>query len=522
MKIKLFSAVAIIAALFAFSCSKGSSGRDTFTVMTYNIGSLSKYEGCSAEGIASVIKAENPVIVGLNELDSCNTRHNTYQLKDIADALGSWNCSFSKSLDYKGGSYGNGVVSKKPIIASYRIELPRFEGSEIRSVAVVETEDMVFAATHLEHTSRAVSRSQAAIINDWFAIHYTGYDKPVILCGDLNSAPSSPTLIELGRLWNVLSVDDPTHSTENPRSCIDYILSFKTAREVKVLDSKVVYKEKGVNVARESDHFPVMVRFKVLPKKESLTFVHMTDTQIGFKDETPSWQLSRDRMHAAVDVVNAIHPAMAFITGDLINDAYDTLQNRIYVEEKARFTPSIPVYEVPGNHDIRGYSEDKHAHYMELRGYDRFSIEKEGHAFVGFDTNCIKDGAKKVEEEQLEWLEAELAKYAGAKTLNIFIHCPIIRENIYEKEDYFNFPMDKRFKYISLFKKYGVDAIYAGHTHQDYYSEYEGIKFITAGPVGSPLKLGYTGFNIVNIGPSGIIAEFVATPVEGLSQRITF
>ena len=63
-------------------------------------------------------------------------------------------------------------------------------------------------------------------------------------------------------------------------------------------------------------------------------------------------------MNAAVDVVNAIHPAMAFITGDLINDAYDTLQNRIYVEGKARFNPSIPVYEVPGNHDIRGYSED--------------------------------------------------------------------------------------------------------------------------------------------------------------------
>ena len=520
MKTKLFSALAI--AILACSCAGKKSSEGTFTVMTYNIGSLSKYEGCSAEGIASVIKAEDPVLVGLNELDSCNTRHNTDQLKDIAEALGGWNFSFSKSLDYKGGAYGNGVVSSKPIIARYRIELPRFEGSEIRSVAVVETEDMVFAATHLEHTSDAVSRSQAAIINDWFAIHYTGYDKPVILCGDLNSTPTSSTLIELRRLWNVLSVDQPTHSTENPRICIDYVLSFKTARQVKVLDSKVVYEEKGINVARESDHFPVMVKFKVLPKQESLTFVHMTDTQIGFKDETPFWQLSRDRMNAAVDVVNAIHPSMAFITGDLINDAYDTLQNRIYVEGKARFNPSIPVYEVPGNHDIRGYSEDKHAHYMDLRGYDRFSIEKDGHAFVGFDTNCIKDGAKKVEAAQLEWLEGELAKYAGAKSLNIFIHCPVIRENIYEKEYYFNFPMDKRYKYISLFKKYGVDAVYAGHTHQDYYSEYEGIKFITAGPVGSPLKLGYTGFNIVNIGPSGIIAEFVATPGEGLSQRITF
>ena len=224
MKTKLFSALAI--AILVCSCAGKKSSEGTFTVMTYNIGSLSKYEGCSAEGIASVIKAEDPVLVGLNELDSCNTRHNTDQLKDIAEALGGWSNSFSKALDYKGGSYGNGVVSQKPIIASYRIELPRFEGSEIRSVAVVETEDMVFAATHLEHTSDAVSRSQAAIINDWFAIHYTGYDKPVILCGDLNSTPSSSTLIELRRLWNVLSVDQPTHSTENPRICIDYVLSF--------------------------------------------------------------------------------------------------------------------------------------------------------------------------------------------------------------------------------------------------------------------------------------------------------
>ena len=59
----------------------------------------------------------------------------------------------------------------------------------------------------------------------------------------------------------------------------------------------------------------------------------------------------------------------------------------------------------------------------------------------------------------------------------VFLHCPVIRERIDEPEDYFNFSYEKRREYIDLFKAYGVDVVFAGHTYQEFDRACEGIRF---------------------------------------------
>ena len=236
----------------------------------------------------------------------------------------------------------------------------------------------------------------------------------------------------------------------------------------------------------------------------------MSDTQIGFMDRSPGYGQSDSLMMAAVAAVNAVDPAFILLTGDLVNDPYDAVQDSIYRVRLAEL--KAPVHIIPGNHDMKGFSEEEHAHYMSMRGSDRFSFRSHDCAFIGFDSNCILDKATEFEAAQKAWLEAELAAARGSRHIFVFLHCPIIREAIDERVDNSNFPVEKREEYIGLFKKYGVTAVFAGHTHQEYDCVYDGIRFITAGPVGNAIGHGKPGYEVVRVTADGFTAEYVPTP----------
>ena len=330
------------------------------------------------------------------------------------------------------------------------------------------------------------------------------------------------------------------------------------------------------------------------------TFVQMSDPQIGFRDKSTGYVYTDSLFAEAVDDVNFLgnqgrktssqskdftlaymnnddkvinikfsKPAFVIITGDLVNDQKDALQDSIYRANREKI--KVPVYEIPGNHDIRPWTPENHSNYLALRGYDRFSFRYGGCAFIGIDSNCIVDSseedrggdvkispsdkaaAAQAEAEQLEWLKAELEKAAYGSRSNraksqrakpkskisaqsqvsgfqesggrntdvrrkkvarhifVFTHCPIILKDIDEDNNYFNFPKKKRAEYIALFKEYGVDVVFAGHTHMEYDTTAEGIRFVTAGPVGSPLGRGYSGYELVTVSKDSVRCTFLST-----------
>ncbi|MBO4635502.1 MAG: metallophosphoesterase [Bacteroidales bacterium] len=239
------------------------------------------------------------------------------------------------------------------------------------------------------------------------------------------------------------------------------------------------------------------------------TFVQMSDTQIGFIDPSAGFVHSDSLMKAAVAAANALHPAYVFITGDLVDNPFNAVQDSIYRTRVAEV--QAPVYAVPGNHDYYGFSRERQQAYIALRGYDRFSFRERGCAFIGMDSNCIKDGAEEAEAEQRAWLEKELQAARGCRYTFVFLHCPVIREAIDEPEDYFNFSADKRRQYIDLFKANGVDVVFAGHTHEDYDCTVEGLRFVTAGPVGNALGHGVPGYNVIRVSKQGIDVAYTRT-----------
>ena len=87
--------------------------------------------------------------------------------------------------------------------------------------------------------------------------------KPVFLCGDLNATPDSQTLSQLSENWTVLSEPAPTYPSQNPRSCIDYILALKNRARYDVLGSEVCIKFETADVREASDHLPVYVDVRI-------------------------------------------------------------------------------------------------------------------------------------------------------------------------------------------------------------------------------------------------------------------
>lgn len=240
------------------------------------------------------------------------------------------------------------------------------------------------------------------------------------------------------------------------------------------------------------------------------TFVQMTDTQIGFMDGSDGYAHSDSLLRAAVEGVNALQPAFVVVTGDLVDDVDDSKQNEIF--EAGMAALEEPYYLIPGNHDYRkAWTPEIRDAYVASRGYERFSFKLNGCAFIGLDTNCIKEDATEAEDEQMAWLKGELSKAGKSRYIFVFIHCPIFRNDIDEVEDYSNFPKPKRLEYLSLFKETGVDAVFAGHTHEDYDTEYEGIRLVVANPVCNPLGHGHPGYNVIRVTKDGFTVETVST-----------
>ena len=225
------------------------------TLLSYNVGVFSKYEDNTTPQVADLIRRTDASLVALNELDSCNRRHAAFQLQELAHELGDWPFQFASAFPFAGGAYGNGIVSRDKVVAQYKVHLPKSDGSEPRSVAVVETDRCVFASVHLDYEGEVAQIRQVETLNEWFKTRYAGSRKPVFLCGDFNAGPGSETIRQVRENWTQLSGEDYTYSTENPGECIDFVFAYKDAASVKVVSSEVL----TAGTATLSDHFPVKV-----------------------------------------------------------------------------------------------------------------------------------------------------------------------------------------------------------------------------------------------------------------------
>ncbi len=237
-----------------------SKDEGVLRLVQYNVGSFSKYMTNSTGMIADMLLEMKADVCSVNETDSCNKRHNVYQVEELSKALGSgWDYTFGRAMAYQGGAYGNGVVANTAVLKKFNIILPKGSGSEQRSAAGIETEKYVYLSTHIDHKSSDAAKRQLAVLADEIKRMYGSGNKAVFVGGDFNMIPGDPTFSEFLKDFKMISVNQYTFGSQTPSKCIDYIFAFDNGVRYEVGKSAVPVVFSTGDVKKASDHLPVYV-----------------------------------------------------------------------------------------------------------------------------------------------------------------------------------------------------------------------------------------------------------------------
>lgn len=225
----------------------------TVKILSYNIKNCQGMDGVvNYRRVADVINRIDAEIVALQELDSATQRSNGVVVLDELARLTGMYQTYGASIDFQGGKYGIGILTKEKPLSNKRIPLPGRE--EPRSLLIVELKDLVIGCTHFSLIEED-RLSSAYIVSNAFK----AYSKPVLLAGDLNATPESPVIENIENYWLILTnKSSPTSPSNNPTKCIDYILGLKA-------NSKI-FETKRTLVEQEpvtSDHLPLWAEIKV-------------------------------------------------------------------------------------------------------------------------------------------------------------------------------------------------------------------------------------------------------------------
>lgn len=237
-------------------------------VLTYNIfhGETMNHD-FNLDLIANVIKSLNPDIVALQEVDYKTKRVGGRDLITELGYLTNMLPLFGKAMDYNGGEYGEGILSRYSFKETKNNTLPHSPNNEPRSALEVSIElpsgfEIIFIGTHLDHTENETDRIKQVIkINELFADNKI----PTILAGDLNAIPESKSIKILKEHWIDASSEDPhpTWPSSNPKEKLDYVM-FLPPECFRIIETKVIDEKLA------SDHCPLLVILELLPKKNNI------------------------------------------------------------------------------------------------------------------------------------------------------------------------------------------------------------------------------------------------------------
>lgn len=239
--------------VLASSLFQVAKAQDSLKIMSYN---LRFGERASMVEIGEYIKSEAPDIVAVQECDWNTGRAAKYnpdgrQYTNILGSTAGMFPLYARTINFSGGYYGIGILSRYPIIRSERIFLPNPENEEQRAMLMADIElpsgkIVTFVCTHLDYVSSDTQVAQVRHI-----LKATRHHDVVFLAGDMNAEPDSKAMTELRKKWDDLTNRDLTFSTDKPEVKIDYIYA-KKGSGVELLSTRVA------DEVRLSDHFPII------------------------------------------------------------------------------------------------------------------------------------------------------------------------------------------------------------------------------------------------------------------------
>jgi len=251
--------------LFAFVAifplaSKADDGQ-TLRILTYNIHHCEGVDRkLDVARIASIIRKQDCDLVALQEVDRNTKRSdNVDQLAELGRLTG-MQAYFGKAIDFDGGEYGVGILSRLPIVVSKAIRLPSDAKREQRIALEVFVKPetgpaFAFVCTHLDHSAGPSDRTDQ---NTELRRLFGNGPSQAILAGDFNSTYDKSELAPILEKWVDVDAEklSPTIPVKHPKIKIDYIFVQKECPWS--IDAAEV-----LNEPVASDHLPLVAKLRL-------------------------------------------------------------------------------------------------------------------------------------------------------------------------------------------------------------------------------------------------------------------
>jgi 3',5'-cyclic-AMP phosphodiesterase len=194
----------------------------------------------------------------------------------------------------------------------------------------------------------------------------------------------------------------------------------------------------------------------------SFSFVQISDSHIGFAKEPNKNVVAT--LQATIDKINALEdrPDLLIHTGDLTH--LSTPKEFDTVAEMLKGAKVGQIVYVPGEHDLIGDSKYLERFGRETKGDGWYSFNHRGVHFAGL-VNVASQGTDQglglLGNEQLDWLQADLAALADSTPVVVFAHVPLV--SVYPK---WGWGTQDGQQVLGYLKRFGSVTVLNGHIHQ--------------------------------------------------------
>lgn len=226
---------------------------------------------------------------------------------------------------------------------------------------------------------------------------------------------------------------------------------------------------------------PPLFRFAVIADS------HVNPSEQDSISPFASHRLTNERLRHTVAMLNALGPAFVVHVGDMIHPVPEAVS---YPRAVRQFRDTMaelacPVHLVPGNHDVGDKQADYvpagaiRPEYVELYsrhfGEHFYGFDRQGCHFAVINTSLINSGLPQ-EQEQAEWLEADLAAHAGQRIF-LFMHYPPFVATPDEHGHYDNIDEPGRSWLLAAVARHKVAAAFTGHVHNFFLNRHADTNF---------------------------------------------
>lgn len=196
---------------------------------------------------------------------------------------------------------------------------------------------------------------------------------------------------------------------------------------------------------------------------QAFGFLQISDTHIGF--DKPANPDARATLRETVALIRALPAKPAFVvhTGDVSHLSRD---EEFDDARQILSEIGLPVFFIPGEHDVVDEGQGKawlDRFGKETRGAGWYSFDQQGVHYVGLVNvaNLKAGGLGSLGDEQIRWLEADLAGLSSSTPVVVLAHIPLWTVN-----EAWGWGTADSARALEMLRRFGSVTVLNGHIHQ--------------------------------------------------------